>query len=422
MGNAGSGNATGGVLAPTSSVVIEGHALRVKSCLGETVSRASTVYLAEDEARRKFAIKVLRVLKGDVPSNHAAEMELEHHANLPLHPHVVTYIGSRVDHHQQPSSTESSSSSSSGFNLYYLLTEYCPTTVRSLLDDAIRRKEPIAERDILNIFTSAAAALIHLHSHGLAHRDIKIENLLFSSEANGQRVKLCDLSSCSSDHISLRNSTEISYAEEDIDKHTTLAYRSPEQVDLYSKKSIGPAVDIWALGVLLYTLCWWRTPFEDKAGAVQPMAILNCNYAAPPSLPIPGTNGQQSFPAYSPGILTLLRVCLEPDPEQRMTASQVLDQVRELMAAGEIGRHADLPALTPFLSSPPPRPLGRPAFSQSLSAPSPSASPSPLVAGAKKSVKAGGEEEGKQGPGEEDFIGLFDANLKWNSNDPTSTV
>lgn len=45
-----------------------------------------------------------------------------------------------------------------------------------------------------------------------------------------REVKLCDLGSASSDHRVLRNSTEIGYAKEDIERNTTIAYRAPEQV------------------------------------------------------------------------------------------------------------------------------------------------------------------------------------------------
>jgi len=53
------------------------------------------------------------------------------------------------------------------------------------------------------------------------------------------------------------------------------------QVDLYSGKFICEKVDIWALGVLLFKLCFFRTPFEDKAGIVSNMAILNGKYKIP---------------------------------------------------------------------------------------------------------------------------------------------
>ncbi len=391
MGNSGSAPV---IAPPSAAVVIEGHVLRVKSCLGEASSRAGTVYLAEDEARRKFAVKVLRVPKGDQALNHAVEMELEQHARLPPHPHIVTYIGARVDHHHEESKA------GGGYNLYYLLTEYCPKTVHAQLERAMRRKEPLAEKEVLNIFTSACAAVEHLHAHQVAHRDVKVENLLVS--AVDGRVKLCDLGSCSTDHRRFRNGTEVEYAQEDIERHTTLAYRAPEQVDPYSGKLVGTKVDVWALGVLLYKLCWWRTPFEDKAGTVAPMAILNGNYKAPPTITLPGGF---ALPPYSPGIVTLLQFILETDPDLRPTATQVLDKVQALMDAGEIGRHGDLPALggtaMPAALSHPPLPI------------TPSASPSPLP------PLGGGKEKG---PGEEDFLGLFDTATHLNDASASSSI
>ncbi|TFJ85248.1 hypothetical protein NSK_003671 [Nannochloropsis salina CCMP1776] len=401
MGNVGSvGSGSSNVLPISSTLVIAGHALRVKSCLG--AGGTGTVYLAEDEARRKFAIKVNRVPKGDVAMNKAAEMELEQHARLPPHPHLITYIGSRIDHVSPAGGEGGASTGKGGFTLYYLLTEYCPNTAHVLLEGAERRKEPLAEWDVLNVFTSACAALVHLHAHGLAHRDVRVENLVLSTESNGQRVKLCGLGASTMETGPLRNSAEVEMAREDIERHTRLAYRSPEQVDLYSQQPVGVPVDVWALGVLLYRLCWWVTPFEDKAGMVLPMAILNGKYVVPPSLPIPGTNGQQSFPPYSPGLVTLLQCCLQPRPQDRATAAEVLEKVRELMASGEIGRHVDLPALGPLLPCPAPLPLG---CSPSPS-PSPSSASHPRKGGKKGRASGTGREE--RGPGEEDFLGLYD--------------
>jgi hypothetical protein len=44
------------------------------------------------------------------------------------------------------------------------------------------------------------------------------------------------------------------------------------------------ASDVWALGVLLYKLCYYTTPFEEHG----PLAIVNAKYIFP------------SFPVYSP--------------------------------------------------------------------------------------------------------------------------
>ena len=60
-------------------------------------------------------------------------------------------------------------------------------------------------------------------------------------------------------------------------KHTTPMYRAPEMLDTWSNYSIDTGSDIWALGCLLYFLCYGRHPFEDSAK----LAILNGNYRIP---------------------------------------------------------------------------------------------------------------------------------------------
>ena len=56
-------------------------------------------------------------------------------------------------------------------------------------------------------------------------------------------------------------------------------YRAPEMIDLYSNKPVNEKADIWALGCLLYKLCYKVHPFEDSAK----LRILNANYKIPPN-------------------------------------------------------------------------------------------------------------------------------------------
>ena len=65
--------------------------------------------------------------------------------------------------------------------------------------------------------------------------------------------------------------------QEEMAKHTTPMYRAPEMLDTWSNHSIHTGADIWALGCLLYFLCFGRHPFEDSAK----LAILNGNYRIP---------------------------------------------------------------------------------------------------------------------------------------------
>lgn len=53
------------------------------------------------------------------------------------------------------------------------------------------------------------------------------------------------------------------------------------QVDLYGQKLICEKVDIWALGVLLYKLCYFKTPFEDKMGTHHLTCLARRTVSAP---------------------------------------------------------------------------------------------------------------------------------------------
>ena len=54
-------------------------------------------------------------------------------------------------------------------------------------------------------------------------------------------------------------------------------YRTPEMVDLYSNCPITEKADVWALGCLLYKLCFMVHPFEDSGI----LRIVNANYSLP---------------------------------------------------------------------------------------------------------------------------------------------
>ena len=141
-----------------------------------------------------------------------------------------------------------------------------------------RLRERLTEADILQIFVDVCegvAAMHNLHP-ALLHRDLKVENILQSSDT---LFKLCDFGSATSVAARLpANTQEIRALEADLNRHTTLQYRAPEMVDPYLRRPIDEKSDVWALGVLLYKLCYYTTPFEEHG----PLAILNVQYKIPP--------------------------------------------------------------------------------------------------------------------------------------------
>ena len=81
--------------------------------------------------------------------------------------------------------------------------------------------------------------------------------------------------------------------EGEITRFTTVQYRSPEMVDLYSGYPIGLKADIWALGVLLYHLCFFQLPFNTQ------LAIQTAEVAIPDAS------------AFSTDIHKLIKLCLQ---------------------------------------------------------------------------------------------------------------
>ncbi|CAF4724032.1 unnamed protein product, partial [Rotaria socialis] len=61
----------------------------------------------------------------------------------------------------------------------------------------------------------------------------------------------------------------IQQLEEEIQRYTTLCYRAPEMIDLYSRKPLTLKIDIWAMGCLLYKLMYNTMPFGDSVLAIQ---------------------------------------------------------------------------------------------------------------------------------------------------------
>jgi serine/threonine protein kinase len=117
----------------------------------------------------------------------------------------------------------------------------------------------------------------------------QVENVLIASS---RCYKLCDFGSAAQPRAPGQTAAECRAIEEDIQKHTTLQYRSPEMVDVYRRLPIDEKCDVWALGVLLYKLCYYTTPFEDKGN----LAILNASFLFP------------AFPSYSMKIKNLIGI------------------------------------------------------------------------------------------------------------------
>lgn len=125
------------------------------------------------------------------------------------------------------------------------------------------------ENEILKIFCDVCEGVSQLHKLGIIHRDIKVENVLIDEFKDGTlNYILCDFGS-STNRILDTKLMNIQAISDELQKYTTLSYRSPEMIDLYSNRQITTKSDIWALGCLLFKICYFSLPFGESLLAIQ---------------------------------------------------------------------------------------------------------------------------------------------------------
>jgi hypothetical protein len=176
------------------------------------------------------------------------------------------------------------------------------------LDEAVRIMEGIA------------AGLAAVHAAGLLHRDLKAQNVLLAPGAPPASVRLCDFGIAKLlDDEAL--SAQLTASGLRVGTPSAMA---PEQI---TGGAIGPATDVYALGVLLYQMLTGRLPFEAETAVEMQTRHLD---DAPPL-----ASQLVRLPAAVDDVITR---CLEKLPARRFAGPIELAR-----ALGEAAR-ADAPA------------------------------------------------------------------------------
>ncbi|XP_070533468.1 PAS domain-containing serine/threonine-protein kinase-like isoform X2 [Ptychodera flava] len=171
------------------------------------------------------------------------------------------------------------------------------------LFEFIDRQPNMDEKLSSYMFKQVVAAISYLHGHKILHRDIKDENIILDEEFH---VKLIDFGSATYLEPGKMFSTFCG----------TLEYCSPEV--LLGNKYHGPELEMWSLGVTLYTLTFSENPFYDVEETIQ--GIIK-----PPFL-------------VSTELMQLIAFLLHPEPEWRCTLRE-LEQNEWLNQRVDISRY-----------------------------------------------------------------------------------
>ncbi|XP_026775875.1 caM kinase-like vesicle-associated, like [Pangasianodon hypophthalmus] len=105
------------------------------------------------------------------------------------------------------------------------------------------------ERDAANVIRQVLEAVAYLHSLNIVHRNLKLENLMYYTENNHNKVVLRDF------YLSRFENGSIT------EPCGTPEYLAPEVV---ARHRYGRPVDCWAIGVIMYMLLSGNPPFYDE--------------------------------------------------------------------------------------------------------------------------------------------------------------
>ena len=268
------------------------------------------VFLARDEVlERDVAVKVLREQYAE-DGGFVERFRREALSVASLsHPNIVQVYDRGV----------------SEYGRYFIAMEYVPG---GTLMERIERDGPLPPDAALDVAVQVADALGAAHERGLIHRDVKPQNVLVSASGD---VKVADFGIARAAAADVLSATSVVLG--------TARYMSPEQA---MGEPVGPASDLYSLGVVLYEMLTGEVPFE----ADTPVAVSMKHVNEPPSAP-KGIRGE--IPEEVNAVVLRL-LAKDPGARYASAAALVADLGRAaegLPPVGETGREARTEPLRP---------------------------------------------------------------------------
>jgi serine/threonine-protein kinase len=247
------------------------------------------VYLAHDKVLDRPV--ALKLLKDHFAQNHEFVERFRREARSAAslsHPHIVPVF----DWGETRDGTG------------YIVMEYLPG---GTLKRRIISQGALPARTAAAVALQIGEALRAAHEHGVIHRDIKPHNILITDSGH---VQVAD--------FGIARAAETSTISDHGDILGTAHYISPEQA---MGEPVGPASDLYSLGVVLYEMLTGRVPFEIKSLSDLPAA----HAGGPPPHP------RELNPEIPEGTDALAMRLLCRDPADRYaSANQLIKDLRRV--------------------------------------------------------------------------------------------
>ena len=179
--------------------------------------------------------------------------------------------------------------------IFYIVMDYVPGgSVR----DQLKKQPFLPLTESLRIVTEMASALEAAFQHGMVHRDIKPDNIMFAADGTAKLADLGIAKSLEEQDTMLTMAASV---------FGTPAYMSPEQAKDSGK--VDCRADIYSLGIVFYEMLSGRRPYEGKSTIQILSQVVS-------EAPVP--NVRQIIPSIPENIAQLIADMTEKNLERRI--------------------------------------------------------------------------------------------------------
>ena len=182
----------------------------------------------------------------------------------------------------------------------YIVTEYIGG---GTLGQYLKKKKfNFSERQATNIMSQIANGVKYLHQYGIAHRDLKPDNIMITQQNDYGVIKIMDFGL----------SKILSPNERMVDGYGTLSYVAPE---VLLRTPYNKEVDIWSMGVILFYMLSGKLPFRGhKEQEVAEKIVYD-----------PLEFDEDDWDTRSQKVQDLISCCLEKKKEDRITIDKFIN-------------------------------------------------------------------------------------------------